>query len=256
MYIPSSTSFPYVPEEGESNSGSDWRSLMLEPYVTLRGKLMPAASWKRVLKKGGWIKHLFGRIFDPLMAERGMDSWIASVAATRANPSPSADSKKGKTTQGTSGPKSSGSSKSATPQWSSSRTSQTTLTSDSIKSSETFKAWTSTLRQDYSRRRKCTPLISESVCSSWGQGKGTISFKDLWPTPVANDDNKTPAAHMKMKKNMPGGARKKPTSLQVAAKMWSKAWNIWPTPNVPNGGRLMSLDLILNKGKTETGSTT
>ena len=40
-----------------------------------------------------------------------------------------------------------------------------------------------------------------------------------WPTPVANDDNKSPEAHLAMKARM-GGGRKKITSLQVAAKAW------------------------------------
>jgi len=42
----------------------------------------------------------------------------------------------------------------------------------------------------------------------------------LWPTPVANDDNKSPEAHMAMKARMKGGPRHTITSLQVAAKMW------------------------------------
>ena len=40
----------------------------------------------------------------------------------------------------------------------------------------------------------------------------------MLPTPVANDDNKTPEAHLAMKARMKGGARKKITSLQVAMK--------------------------------------
>ena len=40
----------------------------------------------------------------------------------------------------------------------------------------------------------------------------------LLPTPVANDDNKSPEAHMSMKASMKGGPRHKPTSLQVYAK--------------------------------------
>jgi hypothetical protein len=38
------------------------------------------------------------------------------------------------------------------------------------------------------------------------------------PTPVANDDGKTPEAHMRMKANMAGGERHKPTSLTVMVK--------------------------------------
>ena len=48
----------------------------------------------------------------------------------------------------------------------------------------------------------------------------------LWPTPVANDDNKSPEAHMAMKARMKGGPRYCITSLQVMA----KASALWPTP--------------------------
>jgi len=45
----------------------------------------------------------------------------------------------------------------------------------------------------------------------------------VWPTAVANDDGKSPAAHLAMKRRMPGGPRQAITSLQVAAKA------VWPT---------------------------
>ena len=45
----------------------------------------------------------------------------------------------------------------------------------------------------------------------------------MWPTPVANDDNKTPEAHMAMKRRMKGGPRNTVTSLQVMVKQF-------PTP--------------------------
>ena len=44
-----------------------------------------------------------------------------------------------------------------------------------------------------------------------------------WPTPVANDDNKSPAAHLAMKARMKGGPRQTITSLQVIVQQW-------PTP--------------------------
>lgn len=52
-----------------------------------------------------------------------------------------------------------------------------------------------------------------------------------WPTPVANDDNKSIEAHLAMKERM-GGGRKAITSLQVAAKL-----SPWPTPNTMGGGQ-------------------
>lgn len=51
-----------------------------------------------------------------------------------------------------------------------------------------------------------------------------------WPTPVANDDQKSPEAHLRMKTNMKGGPRTQPTSLNVVSK-------IWQTPTQPLGGR-------------------
>jgi hypothetical protein len=59
-----------------------------------------------------------------------------------------------------------------------------------------------------------------------------------WPTPVANDDNKTPEAHLAMKQRMgerdgTGANRTAITSLQVMAQLAG-----WKTPCVPNGGRI------------------
>lgn len=53
-----------------------------------------------------------------------------------------------------------------------------------------------------------------------------------WPTPVANDDNKTPEAHLAMKARM-GGGRKEITSLQVMAKTFAG----WPTATVHDAER-------------------
>ena len=50
----------------------------------------------------------------------------------------------------------------------------------------------------------------------------------LWPTPVGQDDNKSPEAHMAMKARMPGGPRYKPTSLQVMVKGIEQRY--WPSP--------------------------
>jgi hypothetical protein len=49
---------------------------------------------------------------------------------------------------------------------------------------------------------------------------------ELWPTPVANDNNKTPEAHLAMKQRMgerdgTGANRTAVTSLQVASELWA-----------------------------------
>lgn len=84
-----------------------------------------------------------------------------------------------------------------------------------------------------------TPLASEVAKAQKKFGRGNPSLSGilegftstLIPTPVAHDDNKSPAAHMAMKARMKGGPRYKPTSLQVVMKML-------PTPRAtePMGG--------------------
>jgi hypothetical protein len=51
-----------------------------------------------------------------------------------------------------------------------------------------------------------------------------------WPTPVANDDNKSPEAHLAMKARMKGGPRQTITSLQVLVQQW-------PTPQSYSKGK-------------------
>ena len=55
----------------------------------------------------------------------------------------------------------------------------------------------------------------------------------LWPTPVSQDDNKSPEAHMAMKQRMKGGPRKKRTSLNVMVKAVERG--MWPTPSASDG---------------------
>lgn len=56
----------------------------------------------------------------------------------------------------------------------------------------------------------------------------------MWPTAVANDDNKSPEAHMAMKARMKGGPRKCITSLQVMAKAQAA---MWPTVQAMDGNK-------------------
>ena len=60
------------------------------------------------------------------------------------------------------------------------------------------------------------------TCSGDGREKpnklGWAVSEMMLPTPVANDDNKSPEAHMAMKSRMPGGPRNNITSLQVLSK--------------------------------------
>ena len=66
-----------------------------------------------------------------------------------------------------------------------------------------------------------TPDCNTSTYSNGKMGPNIREQAANWPTPVANDDNKTPEAHMAMKARMPGGARNTITSLKVAVQVFS-----------------------------------
>ncbi|MET1503180.1 hypothetical protein ABXK61_16110 [Burkholderia sola] len=101
-----------------------------------------------------------------------------------------------------------------------------------------------------------------------------------WPTPVAQDDNKSPEAYKRMrmeKLGRTGEATETITSLQVKVLAWPMPRATdgtkggpnqhgsagdpmlpsmsaqWATPNVPNGGRSVSAEVVANRGKTENG---
>ena len=75
-----------------------------------------------------------------------------------------------------------------------------------------------------------------------------------WPTPVTNDDNKTPEAHLRMKQRMgerdgSGANRTAITSLQVMAQVAG-----WPSPTVGNAdGSQMAKDAS-STGRRPDGS--
>ena len=73
----------------------------------------------------------------------------------------------------------------------------------------------------------------------------------LWPTAVANDDNKTPGAHLAMKQRMgerdgTGSNRTAITSLQVMVKA-----QMWPSPTLPSGGQTWPEGTTLDGKKSQ-----
>jgi hypothetical protein len=77
------------------------------------------------------------------------------------------------------------------------------------------------------RRRRWVPRTLEKESS-------------LWPTAVANDDNKSVKAHLAMKHRM-GGGREKITSLQVATKDATSPvpLQMWPTSGLSRGSEAL-----------------
>lgn len=74
-------------------------------------------------------------------------------------------------------------------------------------------------------KRGSTPLTPDQI----ERGARILSHEvSTWPTPVANDDGKSPEAHLAMKARMPGGKRSAITSLSVKVQTW-------PTPTTQDG---------------------
>lgn len=87
---------------------------------------------------------------------------------------------------------------------------------------------------------------------SWLPTSGSES-SSLLPTPAANDDGKSPEAHLAMKSRMEGGERKAITSLAVLARA-DFDQPLLPTPGAHdfNGGEGQTRELRMEEG--ETGS--
>jgi hypothetical protein len=139
----------------------------LASSVTLSGKLSPPRSWRLAWKRKPWLRHLSGATCEPSTAGRGVELWIASLAATRANRSASPVSDVGRTIRGTFGRRSLESLRRLNPHSVSSRTSEGTYRSGSTLFGTSFKEWGSELRLDFSRRQKLARRIGGSGCSSW-----------------------------------------------------------------------------------------
>lgn len=128
---------------------------------------MRQQSWQRAWNKTPWIKRLYGRIYEPSMANRGVASWIASLRAIHVSPLALQASSSATKTQDTSGQMSFAWCEKSTRPCASSKTSQDIYDWDSNKSTMTFEAWVTALRQACSLRRKSVHLINGSDCSSW-----------------------------------------------------------------------------------------
>ena len=100
-------------------------------------------------------------------------------------------------------------------------------------SPEFYAAWAANPKGKTLPMQIALAMWPTTTTSDARRGSGTIRPQDAgiplpqrvaqvmaatWPTPVANDVNKTPAAHMAMKARMKGGPRHCITSLQVMAK--------------------------------------
>jgi hypothetical protein len=168
IYVPQVASYPSAQAEADSSSDLGWQTQLVAPSVTLKGKHLPARSLLRACKTKSWMRHLFGLISQPSTASLGVESWIASLAATPAKDSPPWESERGQKTPATSGPTSQTSSRTSSQAGSSSRTSPTTSTSASTSSARSYESWASELKQASSARMKWGTRITATDSSYWG----------------------------------------------------------------------------------------
>lgn len=204
LHVPS-TFCPSAPESEGLNSESGSPNLGRELFAMSNLKLTPRPfSWLG-WRTRPWIRLLSGTISRPSTAARGVESWIASLADTRASRSPSQASAGEPRIQGTCGPMSPGLSERCRLAFASSRMCPTTSTSDSRAYARIFGEWATELKRGYSARRKSAPHISGSASS-------------LWPTATAQDSRASGASGYQTETRHAG------TTLTDAAVRH------WPTP--------------------------
>lgn len=218
-YQPSSV---FVLATVESKEDLSLQGLNIESSLMWRSKPSPLRTWSQRWSRVSWFRLLSTRILKPSHLISFETQLTSSLEDIRANRLAWQEKRKPLTIPDTSSPTSSTMSEQLDLLSASSRMSKDTSTEDLNQSSKTWKAQVTIQRGEYSQRKKLAHLIRENASS-------------YWPTPVAQDDNKSPEAHMRMKANMKGGPRYKPTSLQVMVKGIEKG--LWPTPTVQDSNK-------------------
>ena len=167
----------------ESGLDSEEFSQICERSLTWRGKDSLSRTWLQRWKRESWMQHLCTRTLKPSLTESSVDAWISSLEASRANPSVLLESVTALKILDTCSHTSQPESESANLELFSSKTSkglsqprQQTESQFSSMSSESWKAWVTEQRQEYSVRLKSAHLTRES---------GSTSL--AWPTASARD---------------------------------------------------------------------
>ena len=168
MWI-NSPPYPFAPAALDSTLASSLSSQFAQS-VGWNGKPSPSSTWLRRWKQVAWITRLFGRTFGPSTAARGVEQWIASLRAIRANRSASLVNVVDTMIRGTFGRMSTESLAKLNQHSYFSKTCRATSASGSIRLPPTLKAWATKLRQVCLARKKLVLAKSETGSSSllWG----------------------------------------------------------------------------------------
>ena len=164
-------------------------SQICEKSLTWRGKDSLSRTWLQRWKRENWMQHLCSRTLKPSLTESFVDAWISSQEASLVSHSRLLESVKQLKTPDTSFPTSEMESENANLELFSSKTwkelspqKQQTENQFSSMSSESWKAWVTEQRQEYSQRVKSAHLIRENESSSLELGTN-------WATPQTFDSN-------------------------------------------------------------------
>jgi hypothetical protein len=197
---------------------------------------MPSRILLREWKAGNFITRLSGLILPPSTLDDGVASWIASLAAIRANPTRSPESGRGKLMTASCSTRSFASSRKAGLVVSSAKTCRGTLTDSSGYSSRHWKDWATALRQEFSVRPKWGPAIAESDCSSWP----TVRTSDVNGPGLHGDggmDLRTVAAEWQSPTvGMTQGGSKTRSGARSGEMLLPGQAEVWMTPRVAMGG--------------------
>ena len=173
---------PSVPDTEESTLDSQELSEQLEQSLMWRSKPSRSRTWSRRLKTNCSTWRLFSRISSASRGRSIVEKWISSRGASLVSHLAPQDDAQEMTTPATCSPTSSTVSESWENlplfSWKTSKVSyhqSSTETGGTIRrgrrfcsmSSESWSAWVTTRRREYSLRVKSAPPISGNACSSW-----------------------------------------------------------------------------------------
>lgn len=194
-----------------------------EPFVTLKGKPMQPQRLLAAWRKNAWMQRLSGLTLLPSTAERGAAAWIASLPVSRANPT-------------------------ASPEAARVRKMIAGCGAISAESSATF-----LLGSFFSKTSgDCFPVEGSRKSSDRWAPSGSILNGEYWPRPKlapvtsGNGYSYWPTATVCGNHNRKGASLNSGDGLATASSQWM-------TPMVPNGGRVVSADLVASKGMTDAG---